>query len=144
MSLTKFREFSTCCAWLFKNEILQLPTKSLCEDFLGGKVNFSGRVFIPGIPMHSQKHQDMSGSLFRHWCLWSNSADQGSWLLGCHCFSGPCAGLSVLDLSVSFGSWHGVGTVSHSQVMEVSSLSLVSYKHVRKLLANVLASWCLK
>lgn len=51
MSLTK-GEFSTCCAWLFKNEILQLPAKSLCEDFLGGEVNFSGRVFqaFPSTP----------------------------------------------------------------------------------------------
>lgn len=36
-------DFSAYCAWLCKNEILQLPTKSLCDDFWrwgGGKVNF--------------------------------------------------------------------------------------------------------
>lgn len=47
MSLTK-GGLSTCCAWLCKNEILQLPTKSLCEDFM------------------------CQVSLFRHWYGWSN------------------------------------------------------------------------
>lgn len=135
-------EFSTWCAWLYKNEILQLPTKSLCEDFLGGKVNFFGRVFIPGTPMHSQKHQDVSGSLFRLCCIWSDCrpailAFRLSLLLRPMCWS-------FLDLSVPFGSWHGVCTVSHPQVMEVSSLSLVSYKCARNLWTNMLASWRLK
>lgn len=35
-------DFSAYCAWLCKNEILQLPTKSLCDDFWrwGGKGEF--------------------------------------------------------------------------------------------------------
>lgn len=41
-------------------------------------------------------------------------------------------------------SWHRVCTLSHPRVMEVSSLSLVSYKCARKLWADVLASWWLK